>query len=403
MLGRKGKRVAAVAAFALAGSTLLALPAHAATKTIVIWADGNRAAVVQKLFKNGFQGAKVTVVTKDFGKIRDTLKTVSVANAPDVIVGAHDWTGQLVADGSVVKLILSASVKKAVNASALAGFSYNGGVYGMPVQTENVALITNASMIKSQPKNFSTLEAQAVAAMKNGATVGLAVPMGDAYHDYPLFSGLGGYIFGTTNGKINVYKLGVANKKFLSHAGLIDRWVSEGIISANVDYGTAKDAFVKGKAPFWITGPWEHDTIKGLSFPYRITTVPQIVAGITVTPFAGYQGFMVTKFAAKHGVSTLAKSMVGNYLSTANAQTQLALLNGRAPANLAAAAKVKDSIIKAFGAAGKIATPMPNVPEMASVWGALGDAWKATSASTNPTKAAQAFTDASNKIYNLIN
>jgi arabinogalactan oligomer/maltooligosaccharide transport system substrate-binding protein len=403
MLGRMGKRVAATAAFALAGSTLLAMPAHAATKTIVIWSDGNRAAAIKTLFKKGFQGAKVTVITKDFGVIRDTLKTVSVANAPDVIIGAHDWTGQLVADGSVVKLILPAAVKKSVNASALAGFSYNGGVYGMPVQTENVALITNRTLIKTAPKNFSTLEAQAKAALANGATVGLAVPMGDAYHDYPLFSGLGGYIFGTTNGKINVFKLGVANKKFLSHASLIDKWVADGVISANVDYGTAKDAFVKGKAPFWITGPWEHDTIKGLSFPHTITVVPQIVTGITVTPFAGYQGFMVTKFAAKHGVATLAKAMVGNFLSTAAAQTPLASLNGRAPANLVAAGKLKDPIIKAFGAAGKIATPMPNVPEMAAVWGALGDAWKATSASTNPVPAAKAFTDASNKIYNLIN
>ncbi len=403
MLGRMGKRVAATAAFALAGSTLLAMPAHAATKTIVIWADGNRAAAVQTLLKKGFQGAKVVVVTKDFGKIRDTLKTVSVANAPDVIVGAHDWTGQLVADGSVVKLILPASVKKSVNASALAGFSYNGGNYGMPVQVENVALITNKNLVKTAPKNFSALEADAVAALKAGSTVGLGVPMGDAYHDYPLFSGLGGYIFGTSGGKINVFKLGVANKTFLSHAGLIDRWVKEGVISASVDYGTAKDAFTKGKAPFWITGPWEHDAIKALPFPYSITVVPQIVSGIQVTPFAGYQGFMVTKFAAKHGVATLAKTLVGNYLSTAAAQTPLASLNGRAPANNAAAAKVTDPIIKAFGAAGKIATPMPNVPEMASVWGALGDAWKATSATTNPVPAAQAFTDASNKIYNLIN
>lgn len=40
-------------------------------------------------------GVTVTVVQKDFGKIRDDLKTVDLATAPDVIVGAHDWVGEL--------------------------------------------------------------------------------------------------------------------------------------------------------------------------------------------------------------------------------------------------------------------------------------------------------------------
>ena len=403
MLGRMGKRVAATAAFALAGSMLFVIPAHAATKTIVIWTDANRAGVVKTLFKKGFQGAKVVVVTKDFGSIRDTLKTVSVANAPDVIVGAHDWTGQLVANGSIVKLILPASVRKQINASALGGFSYNGGLYGMPVQTENVALIENTSLVPTAPKNFAQLEADAMALIKaNKVSVGLDVPTGDAYHNYPLFSGLGGYIFGfDKNGKINPLRIGVANQKFLSHAGLIDRWVNEGLLSSSVTGDNAANLFTTQKAAFWITGPWNESVIKGASFGTRIVTVPTIISGIQVTPFAGYQGFMVTKFAAKHGVDTLAKSLVGQYLATASAQTQLANLNNRAPANLAAAAKVTDPIIKAFGAAGKVATPMPNIPEMSAVWGALGDAW--TASVSGKTKAGDAFTSAQGKILSALN
>ena len=402
MLGRKGKRVAAVAAFALAGSTLLAMPAHAATKTIVVWCDTNPAPAIKKLLAKGFQGAKVQIVAVKFGDIQSKLKQVSAANAPDVVVGAHDWTGALVADGSIVKLVVPAKVRASLNPSAVAGFTYNGGVYGIPYQVENVALITNKTLVPTAPKNFSALEAQALKVTPSGG-VPFAIPGGDPYHYYPLFSGLGGYIFGITNGVTNVYKLGVANKTFLSHASLIDKWTKDGFLSASVDYNGAKSAFTSGKSPFWLTGPWEHDTIKGLSFPYTITVVPNIIAGIQVTPFAGYQGWMVTKYAATHGVATLAKTLVVNYMSTPAPQTAVALINGRAPANIAAASKVTDKIIKAFGAAGKIATPMPNVPQMASVWGALGDAWKATTAASNPTAASTAFTDASNKIYSLIN
>ena len=48
---------------------------------------------------------------KEFGNIRDGLKTVAAESAPDVIIGAHDWTGQLAADGSIVSLIPKKSVK----------------------------------------------------------------------------------------------------------------------------------------------------------------------------------------------------------------------------------------------------------------------------------------------------
>ena len=44
-------------------------------------------------------GVTVQVVEKNFGNIRDDLATVDAATAPDVIVGAHDWTGQLAANG----------------------------------------------------------------------------------------------------------------------------------------------------------------------------------------------------------------------------------------------------------------------------------------------------------------
>jgi len=62
---------------------------------------------------------------------------------------------------------------------------------------------------------------------KGSGRIALSVPQGangDAYHMYPLFSGLGGYVFGVTkNGSLNPHKLGVANPAFLRNAPLIDR------------------------------------------------------------------------------------------------------------------------------------------------------------------------------------
>ena len=50
------------------------------------------------------------------------------------------------------------------------------------------------------PKTFASLQKQALA-FKNKSADNLAIavpqaPAGDAYHMYPFFSGLGGYVFG---------------------------------------------------------------------------------------------------------------------------------------------------------------------------------------------------------------
>ena len=70
------------------------------------------------------KGVNVAVMQRDFGQIRDALKTVQADTAPDVIVGAHDWVGELSANGSVVPLFPSKATKKQFPAYALNAFSY---------------------------------------------------------------------------------------------------------------------------------------------------------------------------------------------------------------------------------------------------------------------------------------
>lgn len=399
---RRKLRIAGVATLAasVALGSLIAAPAtQAANNSILMWVDENRADAVRELFQSGYRGYTVNVVVKDFGKIRDDLSTVTDSAAPDVIVGAHDWVGELAANGSIVKLNVSKRAIQEIAPYAMQGFRYGSGIYGMPTQIENVAMITNSSLIKSQPKSFADLSKQALALKKSGkVTVPFAVPQGtngDAYHMYPLFSGLGGYVFGTNpSGSVNPKKVGLDNPTFRKNSNLINEWNKTGLINSKVDYGIAKDAFVAGKAPFWITGPWEYDALKDLKFKYRVTTVPNIVSGQNTVPFLGAQGFMVTKYAAGHGVLAGANSLVAEYMSTPAAQEKLAGLNKRTPANKKAAANLSDPLLKAFAAAGVGGVPMPNVPEMASVWGALGGAWVNSTKGAGAVPAQKAFAQA---------
>jgi arabinogalactan oligomer/maltooligosaccharide transport system substrate-binding protein len=382
--------------------------AEASTKAgkVVIWTDSYRKAAVDKVTNTWARARQVDVdvVVKDFGKIRDDLKTVAAQNAPDVIVGAHDWTGQLAADGSVVALFPTKAVKAGFPAYALRSMAYNGRQYGIPTQLENVGLVVNTGLVKV-PKTFAQLEASALKFKRGGSNrIGIAVPQGtngDAYHMYPFFSGLGGYVFGTrSNGSLNPQRIGVANRVFLKNAPMIDKWNREGLIDSKVDYGQAKNAFLEKRAAYWITGPWETEALQKSGIKFRIIQMPKIK--FRSVPFLGVQGFFVTRFANTHGVAAASRDLVTNYMGKAGAQFDLATANSRYPANKAAGKRVHDAILAQFGKAGAGGVPMPNIPQMASVWDELAGAWVKSTKGAGAVAARVAFATAQRNIANKI-
>jgi arabinogalactan oligomer / maltooligosaccharide transport system substrate-binding protein len=369
--------------------------------TLTIWTDKDRRADIERIARawGARRGVTVEVVEKNFGDIRDQLKTVAPATAPDVIIGAHDWTGQLAADGLVLPLSPKRATLKQFPKYALDAFSYGTAVkrlYGAPVALENVGLVVN-TRLATVPKTFASLQRQALA-FKNRSADNLAIavpqaPAGDAYHMYPFFSGLGGFVFGRNKaGNLNARQIGVANSTFLRNAPMIDTWDRLGLINSKVNYDTAKNAFLKGQAAFWITGPWEADTLRSSGLRFQIVQVPKIK--FRSVPFLGVQGFMVTRYANTHGLGTLAKDLVASYIMLPASQRALAAANGRFPANTTAGRQVNNPVLAQFGRAGAGGVPMPNIPQMSSVWEELGGAWlkstNGTATAARPTFAAAA-------------
>lgn len=395
-------------AVAIAG-TASAAGGKAQATEIRIWTDRDRVAAVQQIAGAwaATKGVTVEVVEKGFGDIRDGLRTVEPETAPDVIVGAHDWTGQLAADGLVLPLFPRRDVRAQFPGYTLEAFSYGTAVkrlYAAPVAVENIGLVVNTRLARV-PTSFADLETQALAFKKKAkGNLAIAVPqapVGDAYHMYPFFSALGGYIFGRNKaGNLDPSDIGVANSRFLKNASLIDKWNKTRLINSKIDYATAKNAFLKGQAAFWITGPWESDTLKASGIRFRIVQVPRIE--FPAVPFLGVQGFMVTRFATTHGIESLAKDLVGNYMMSPSAQQALAAANGRFPANTVAGKQVADSVLAQFGKAGVGGVPMPNIPQMAAVWTELGGAWLKATKGAGATPARIAFRTAARNIANKI-
>jgi arabinogalactan oligomer/maltooligosaccharide transport system substrate-binding protein len=398
-------------AVAIIGTVAASAGTSATTQSakVRIWVDADRLPAITKVANDwaATKGVTLDIVQKGSDNIRADVKTVQAETAPDLIVGAHDWVGELSSNGSIVPLNPSRTATAGIAKGALDAFSYGIAIkrlYGAPLYTENVALITNTKLAQV-PKTWASLEAQALAAKKKlKQKVGIAVQQGngDAYHMYPFFTGTCGYIFGrNAAGNLDPSDIGVANPKFLKiGAPEIDRWNKVGLINSSVTDGIAKQLFLTGKAAYYVTGPWFLDDIKKSGLKFAVSAFPDNKC--TTTPFTGVGGLMVTKFAATHGVESLAKDFAANYMLQAGPQFAHYSVGGRLPVNLKATLQIKDPFVKGFALSGAKGIAMPNIPQMNSVWQDLGQAWVRSTKGAGAMPARKSFIGAQRAIAQKI-
>jgi len=290
---RVTRTLAAATTLLLAATAIVGAPAAQAADGITIWSDAAHAPVLQKIFADGYKGTPVSVVTKELGAIRSELTTVGRGEAPDVIWGDLAWTGELASADLLVPVQMTKKRNKQFRTNVLVGSNVGGDRYGVPVQISNLALITNTALVPQQPTTFSALSALALKLKKDKkARVPFALAQSEGtspWSTYPLFSGLGGYLFGrTSNGSLSTTDVGLANKKFLGNAGQIDNWNASGLIKSSLTAERARTVFKKGNSAFFLAGPEDLDYLLSLGFAYRIGAVPpmvnQILAHIGNTP-----------------------------------------------------------------------------------------------------------------------
>lgn len=390
--------VETTAAEAEAPPTTAYVPPERGDADLVIWADDTRAAAIRPLADAFAEDEGISVVVQEvpFDKIRENMSQAAPAGeGPDIIIGAHDWLGELVSNGVLEPIDLGDSADDYAEVATQA-FSFDGQTYGLPYAVENIALIRNTDLVPDAPATFEELEATALQLVADGeATVPLAIQQGpaDPYHNYPLFSAMGGYVFAQNDdGSYDPSDVGIDSEGGLRAAEAFAAWSEEGLISKDVTYDVMIDSFASGEAPFAITGPWAvSDPDRGFvqsGVNFVVEPIPPIDGG-TPQVFVGVQGFMISSFSEN---IDLAKSFLLDYMNTEDAQLALFDAGGRPPAMLSAFESVSDDpIIEGFGLSGQQGVPQPAIPEMGAVW----DTWKnAYSLIFNGADPDQAFTDA---------
>jgi maltose-binding protein MalE len=364
---------------------------------LLIWADEQRAVIIEELgvfFAQEF-GIGITVQELAFGDIRDNFKTAAPAGeGPDLIVGAHDWLGELVVNGLLTPVDLGDKADDFVEVAKEA-FTYEGTLYAMPQYTENVALAYNPDMLAefgydAPPATWEEAQeiSAAISEASDGEQRGFVIATGNPYLFFGIQTAFGGYVFGfDEQGNYVADDLGIDTEGSIAAAQWFDGMVEAGLQPETIADDAVLSLFEAGDAAMFIAGPWNLERLSLADVPFEIAALPAGPAG-AAQPFLGVQGFMISSFSDKQ---LLAELFLLDFIASNEIEVTIEyetadgfeevtatpmehLGRARPAAYEPALANATNPYFPAFAEAGAEALAMPAIPEMGSVWTPWTDA-----------------------------
>lgn len=348
----------------------------ASGNNLIIWADQKKADSLTEFAKKWGeqQGITVKVQTVANDLQSNFIAANQAGNGPDVVLGAHDWIGNLVQNGSILPIALSAEARANYTDIALRAVTYEGQTYAAPYAVECVSLFVNKDL--TQVTAPATIEELVAAGRAAGTEVILSLPVGeqgDAYTMEPIYTAGGGYLFGKdANGGYLADDLGVGGEGSIAAAKKIGALGAEGVLRNSITDNSIS-LFTEGKAPYLVSGPWALGDIKKAGINYTIAKIPGFgdIEGSTATPFAGVNCFYV---ASKGEHRAFAETLVADVAKDSSFAEAMFPLNELPPAQKDLVDKLKSSNpdMVTFSEFAAAADPMPAIPAMSAVWQPLG-------------------------------
>lgn len=367
---------------------------------LTIWADDTRSPILAELgaaFEEQY-GLKVVVTEKAFGDIRDDLKVAGPAGeGPDIVIGAHDWLGELAENGLLAEIDLGDKADLFLPA-AVQAFVYDGTLYGMPYATENVAFVYNPELVTEAPTTWTQVKEMSQEIVDAGsAPQGYIIQENDPYHLFPIMTAFGGYIFGLTDAGYDPEDVGIDSEGSIAAAEWLDSMYKDGLLvpGSAIDYDLMHAAFTSGEAAMMITGPWALPTIRESGIPYVVTNLPSEAK--EAQPFLGVQGLMISAFSDD---VLLAQTFLQEFVATEETMQAIFDADPRPSAFLPVRDAITDEDIAAFAEAGASGLPMPAIPEMSAVWTSWGNAMQLVSQQSEAPDAA--FKEAAEQVRTAI-
>jgi maltose/maltodextrin transport system substrate-binding protein/arabinogalactan oligomer/maltooligosaccharide transport system substrate-binding protein len=337
------------------------------TPTLTIWADEITAPTLQDIgddFADEY-GVEVVVQQIPFNDIRGQfVQTAPTGEGPDIVVGAHDWLGELTSNGLLSPVDLSA-VSENLNANAIDAFTYTGEVYGLPYAVDNVAFFRNTDLVPEAPATWDEVR-QIAETLSEDDIYGYVIQQRDPWHSYSVMSAFGGYVFGFEEGVgYNACDVGLDSEGAVAAYTYLGDLAADGLMPLSLQQEAMWSLFTEGEAAMMLTGSWALETLRASDVPFAISAPPDGPGG-PARPFLSARGFMISSFAED---PILAQTFLTEFVATDDTMQQLFDAESRPPAWLNV--EITDEAVAAFTEAAANGAPQPSIPEMGAVW----DSW----------------------------
>jgi arabinogalactan oligomer/maltooligosaccharide transport system substrate-binding protein len=357
--------------FLIVLALLLAAPA-VAQKEIVVWHGyrGGEKAALEKVIANFNQAQagkiKVSTLAVPYDAFADKITAaVPRGKGPDLFIYAQDRLGGWIAAGNTVEPIdffLDDKIKGRYLKATLDAMTYQGNVYGLPLNFKVITLIYNKKLVQTPPKTTGELAALAKKLTNAPSNrFGLVYWYSDFYYHAGLMNGFGGSVF--AQGR----KAAINSAPNVASLQLLVKWVDQGFMPPDPSTALITSLFNEGKAAMVFSGPWFLGEVKGIDYGLALLPTIDEAGGKPMRPWITVEGvYVAAPSKNKEAAFELAK-----YLTDVEAGKVMALEGRQTPANkgiYADAQVAADPILKAFRQQVDVGVPMPNFPEMSMVW-----------------------------------
>jgi len=341
--------VGVLASAALVGSAVLVPSAHAAVKTITIWADDQRGPALKKIIDGNTTIAKGYIVKvstyANYDALDGAWQKATAASGPDIMFNPVGDAVRYGKSGKVLPLFLSSHAKDVFSSTALKYGQYQGKQYGLPLDIDTTSMYWNTKFGPA-PKTFAELAADFQKAKAAGtATVGFCAGDG-TWGALPFLTALGGGAWGTkANGTPDITKNYFNTKALASNIAtyaLGSDGKSNGLFNWDGWDGCGQ-AWINGKALAINTGAWRLQATKDAKINFTIQPTPTLDGTGLTHQWAGFGGAWLSTFANDHQVSVGARKVLAWFASEEGA---LAYANatGRPSPNTAITSSLSDDV-----------------------------------------------------------
>ncbi|ATO28442.1 sugar ABC transporter substrate-binding protein [Bacillus atrophaeus] len=344
--------------------------------------EGEWATYVAKEFTKKY-GVPVKYEHVNHTDVPEKLKVDGPAGlAADVFNAPHDHTGSLAKSGLLFENMVAEDYQKDFMKTAIDATSViergKRVLYGFPIAIETYALYYNKDLVDKPAKTWEELFAQ-VKEFNKGATkanpkYGFMMDPGNFYYTHAFLAGYGGYVFGDKNTNPNL--LGLNNNGAVKSGEFVRRIHKEllPLKIEDISQDIISTFFNEGKLMYHVSGPWDVKNHLDAGINLGVSPLPKLDNGKSPKSFAGIKSYFVNPYTKYPKASTL----LAQFATSEKMLEKRYELTGQIPPHnglVKTDVFTKDAISMAFLEQVQKAVPMPNIPEMETVWEPMGTAY----------------------------